>query len=98
VFFGSTGLSADLTVLRDPNLLLLGVLSQTLFSIIITMAILTTMAMPPMPRSALARLPFTREEKEDWSGRIRGERLFCQSGTAAARGRRKPQCQIRVAS
>jgi nucleotide-binding universal stress UspA family protein len=118
VFFGSAGLSADLTVLRDPNLLLLtaalvliasigkfggafvggtlggltrresyalasgmnargstevivatiglsmGVLSQTLFSMIITMAILTTMAMPPMLRSALARLPFTREEKE----------------------------------
>jgi Kef-type K+ transport system membrane component KefB/nucleotide-binding universal stress UspA family protein len=118
VFFGSAGLNADLTVLKDPNLLLLtvalvliasigkfggafvggtlggltrresyalasgmnargstevviatvglsvGVLSQNLFSMIITMAILTTMAMPPMLRAALARLPLTREEKE----------------------------------
>ncbi|MBR0900990.1 cation:proton antiporter [Bradyrhizobium tropiciagri] len=42
----------------------MGVLSQTLFSMIVTMAILTTMAMPPMLRSALARLPLGREEKE----------------------------------
>jgi nucleotide-binding universal stress UspA family protein len=110
-------LSADLTILKDPNLLLLtaalvliasigkfggafiggtlgglnrkesfalasgmnargsteviiatiglsmGVLSQNLFSIIVTMAILTTMAMPPMLRAALARLPLGRDEK-----------------------------------
>nr|WP_050420518.1 cation:proton antiporter [Bradyrhizobium tropiciagri] len=118
VFFGLAGLSADLTVLRDPQLLLLtaaliliasigkfggafvggalggltrpesyalasgmnargsteviiatiglsmGVLSQTMFSMIMTMAILTTMAMPPMLRSALARLPLGKDEKE----------------------------------
>ena len=118
VFFGLAGLSADLTVLKDPNLLMLtaalvliasigkfggafaggtlggltrresyalasgmnargsteviiatiglsmGVLSQNLFSMIITMAILTTMAMPPMLRAALARLPLNKEEKE----------------------------------
>jgi nucleotide-binding universal stress UspA family protein len=118
VFFGLAGLSADLTVLKDPNLLLLtaalvliasigkfggafvggtlggltrresyalatgmnargsteviiatvglsmGVLSQNLFSMIICMAILTTMAMPPMLRAALARLPLTKEEKK----------------------------------
>jgi Kef-type K+ transport system membrane component KefB/nucleotide-binding universal stress UspA family protein len=118
VFFGLAGLSADLTVLKDPNLLMLtaalvliasigkfggafvggtlggltrresyalatgmnargsteviiaavglsiGVLSQNLFSMIICMAILTTMAMPPMLRAALARLPLTKEEKK----------------------------------
>jgi Kef-type K+ transport system membrane component KefB/nucleotide-binding universal stress UspA family protein len=117
VFFGLAGLSANLTVLKDPNLLLLtgaliliaslgkfggaflggslgglnrkesfalasgmnargsteviiatiglsmGVLSQNLFSMIVTMAILTTMAMPPMLRAALKRLPLGREEK-----------------------------------
>jgi len=117
VFFGLAGLSADLTVLKDPNLLLLtgllvliasvgkfggaylggslgglnrgecfalasgmnargstevivatiglsmGVLSQNLFSMIVTMAILTTMAMPPMLRAALARLPLGHDEK-----------------------------------
>jgi Kef-type K+ transport system membrane component KefB/nucleotide-binding universal stress UspA family protein len=118
VFFGLAGLSADLTVLKDRNLLLLtgalvliaslgkfggafvggalggltrkeslalasgmnargsteviiatiglsmGVLSQNLFSMIVTMAILTTMAMPPMLRAALARLPLGKAEKE----------------------------------
>ncbi|WP_407169921.1 cation:proton antiporter [Bradyrhizobium sp. ORS 111] len=118
IFFGLAGLSADLTVLKDPSLLLLtaalvliasigkfggafvggafggltwkesyalasgmnargsteviiatiglsmGVLSQTMFSMIVTMAILTTMAMPPMLRGALARLPLGKDEKE----------------------------------
>jgi Kef-type K+ transport system membrane component KefB/nucleotide-binding universal stress UspA family protein len=117
VFFGMAGLSTDLTVLRDPSLLLLtvalvliasigkfggafaggalggltpresyalasgmnargsteviiatiglsmGVLSQNLFSMIVTMAILTTMAMPPMLRGALSRLPLGNDEK-----------------------------------
>ena len=117
VFFGLAGLSADLTLLRDPNLLFLtvalvliasigkfggafaggalggltreetfalasgmnargsteviiatiglsmGVLSQNLFSMIVTMAILTTMAMPPMLRAALSRLPLGKDEK-----------------------------------
>ncbi|MGY3104899.1 Kef-type K+ transport system membrane component KefB/nucleotide-binding universal stress UspA family protein [Bradyrhizobium sp. LM6.9] len=118
VFFGLAGLSADLTVLRDPNLLMLtgllvviasvgkfggafvggtlgglntreslalasgmnargsteviiatiglsiGVLSQNLFTMIVTMAIVTTMAMPPMLRAALAKLPMNKEEQE----------------------------------
>ncbi|GLR85029.1 cation:proton antiporter [Bradyrhizobium iriomotense] len=118
VFFGLAGLSADLSVLRDPHLLVLtgllvliasvgkfggafvggtvgglnyreslalasgmnargsteviiatiglsiGVLSQNLFTMIVTMAIVTTMAMPPMLRAALARLPMNKEEKE----------------------------------
>src|ERR1700742_2199482 len=42
----------------------MGVLSQNLFSMIVTMAILTTMAMPPMLRAALARLPLKKDEKE----------------------------------
>jgi Kef-type K+ transport system membrane component KefB/nucleotide-binding universal stress UspA family protein len=117
VFFGLAGLSADLTLLKDYNLLLLtgalvliaslgkfggafvggalrglgrresfalasgmnargsteviiatiglsmGVLSQNLFSMIVTMAILTTMAMPPMLRGALSRLPLGKDEK-----------------------------------
>ncbi|MGB3865368.1 MAG: cation:proton antiporter [Xanthobacteraceae bacterium] len=118
IFFGLAGLSADLTVLKDPNLLMLtvllvliasigkfggafvggalgglsrresfalasgmnargsteviiatiglsmGVLSQNMFTMIVTMAIVTTMAMPPMLRSALARLPLEKTEKE----------------------------------
>ena len=118
VFFGLAGLSADLSVLRDPSLLMLtgllvviasvgkfggafvggtvgglsireslalasgmnargsteviiatiglsiGVLSQNLFTMIVTMAIVTTMAMPPMLRAALAKLPMNKDEKE----------------------------------
>jgi Kef-type K+ transport system membrane component KefB/nucleotide-binding universal stress UspA family protein len=118
VFFGLAGLTADLSVLRDPNLLMLtgllvviasvgkfggafvggtvgglstreslalasgmnargsteviiatiglsmGVLSQNLFTMIVTMAIVTTMAMPPMLRAALAKLPMNKDEKE----------------------------------
>jgi Kef-type K+ transport system membrane component KefB/nucleotide-binding universal stress UspA family protein len=117
VFFGLAGLSADLTIMKDPNLLLLtlgliliasigkfagaftgglagrmtmresmalacgmnargsteviiatiglsmGVLSQNLYTMIVTMAVVTTMAMPPMLRWALARLPMSEDEK-----------------------------------
>lgn len=116
VFFGMAGLTADLTILKDPTLLLLtlgliavaslgkfggaflgaelggldrrealalasgmnargstevivatiglsmGVLSQDLFTMIVAMAVLTTMAMPPMLRWALARLPLSEGE------------------------------------
>jgi nucleotide-binding universal stress UspA family protein len=41
----------------------MGVLSQNMFSMIVTMAILTTMAMPPMLRGALSRLPLGKDEK-----------------------------------
>jgi Kef-type K+ transport system membrane component KefB len=118
VFFGAAGLSADLTILKDPNLLLLtcgliaiasigkfggafvggklagltfaeslalgtgmnargstevivatiglsmGALSQNLFTMIVTMAVVTTMAMPPTLRWALARLPMRKDEKQ----------------------------------
>ena len=117
VFFGVAGLSADLTILRDPKLLALtaslivvacagkftgaflggklggfasreslaigcamnargstevivatiglsvGVLSQTLFTMIVAMAIITTMMMPPMLRWTLTRIPIDKEEK-----------------------------------
>ncbi len=42
----------------------IGVLSQTMFSMIVIMAILTTLAMPPMLRGALARLPPRQDEKD----------------------------------
>jgi len=118
VFFGLSGLSADLTILKDPTLALLtvglvaiasigkfggafigaelsglqrrealavgcgmnargstevivatigltmGALSQNLYTMIVTMAVLTTMAMPPMLRWALQRLPISDEEKQ----------------------------------
>lgn len=117
VFFGLTGLQTDLTVLRDPAILLLasgliviasigkfggaflggrfggfsnseaialgcgmnargstevivasiglsvGVLDQRLFSIIVAMAVVTTMLMPPTLRWALTRLPVRAEEQ-----------------------------------
>ena len=118
VFFGVAGLSADLTVLRDPNLVLLlgaliliaslgkfsgaflggalaglsrgeslalgcgmnargstevivatiglsmGALNQALYTMIVAMAFVTTMAMPPMLRWALARLPISQAETD----------------------------------
>jgi Kef-type K+ transport system membrane component KefB/nucleotide-binding universal stress UspA family protein len=118
VFFGIAGLSADLTVLKNPDLALMalgliaiasvgkfagafiggaiggltrreslalgcgmnargstevivatiglsmGALSQNLFTMIVAMAIVTTMAMPPMLRWALARVPMGKSEKE----------------------------------
>ncbi|HZD89395.1 MAG TPA: cation:proton antiporter [Pseudolabrys sp.] len=118
VFFGTAGLSADLTILKDPALLALtvgfiliasvgkfagaflggrvggltsaeslalgtgmnargstevivatigltmGALSQNLFTMIVAMAVITTMAMPPTLRWALARLPISKEEKQ----------------------------------
>jgi Kef-type K+ transport system membrane component KefB/nucleotide-binding universal stress UspA family protein len=41
----------------------IGVLSQTLFTMIVAMAIITTMAMPPMLRWALARVPLREDEQ-----------------------------------
>jgi Kef-type K+ transport system membrane component KefB/nucleotide-binding universal stress UspA family protein len=118
IFFGLSGLSADLTILKDPHMALLavglvalatfgklggafiggrvgglstresfalgcamnargstevivatigltmGALTQTLYSMIVVMAVITTMAMPPMLRWALGRLPINKEEKE----------------------------------
>jgi Kef-type K+ transport system membrane component KefB/nucleotide-binding universal stress UspA family protein len=117
VFFGLSGLSADLTVLKNPALAMLalgliviastgkflgafvggklggltraeslalgcgmnargstevivatiglsmGVLNRDLFTLIVTMAIVTTTAMPPMLRWALKRLPMRKKER-----------------------------------
>jgi Kef-type K+ transport system membrane component KefB/nucleotide-binding universal stress UspA family protein len=117
VFFGLSGLSADLTILKNPDLALLavglvliacvgkflgafvggkfggltrseslalasamnargstevivasiglsmGVLSQNLFTLIVSMAVITTLSMPPMLRWALKRLPMRADER-----------------------------------
>jgi nucleotide-binding universal stress UspA family protein len=117
VFFGLSGLSADLTILKNPDLALLagglvliacvgkfagafvggkfggltqseslalasamnargstevivasiglsmGVLSQNLFTLIVSMAVVTTLSMPPMLRWALKRLPMREDER-----------------------------------
>ena len=42
----------------------IGALDRNLYTMIVTMAVVTTLAMPPMLRWALARLPLSDEEKE----------------------------------
>src|SRR5581483_9837479 len=42
----------------------MGALSQNLFTMIVAMAIITTLAMPPMLRWGLSRVPMRKEEKE----------------------------------
>ncbi len=118
VFFGIAGLSADLSILADPNMLMLtagliliasvgkfggafigaelggltrregfalacgmnargsteviiatvglsmGALTQNLFTMIVAMAVITTMAMPPTLRWALSRIPMRKDEKQ----------------------------------
>jgi Kef-type K+ transport system membrane component KefB/nucleotide-binding universal stress UspA family protein len=117
IFFGMSGLSADLTILKDGKIALLtiglvaiasigkfsgafvgamlgrlswreglalgcamnargstevivasiglsmGALSQNLYTMIVTMAVITTMAMPPMLRAALRTIPMSKEEE-----------------------------------
>ncbi len=117
IFFGLSGLSADLTVLKDPHLAVLaagllviasagkflgafvggklgglvrsealalacamnargstevivaslglsmGILSRNLFTLIVGMAVITTVSMPPMLRWALKRLPMRKAER-----------------------------------
>ena len=118
IFFGLSGLSANLTILADPQIALLtlglvvvasigkfggafvgglasgltrreslalgcamnargstevivasiglgmGVLTHNLYTMIVTMAVITTMSMPPLLRWSLARVPMRREERE----------------------------------
>src|SRR5258707_13408154 len=118
VFYGIAGLSADLTVMKDPALLLLalgliaiasigkfagafiggeiggltrreslalacgmnargstevivasiglsmGALTQNLFTMIVAMAFVTTMGMPPMLRWSLSRVPLGKAERD----------------------------------
>jgi nucleotide-binding universal stress UspA family protein len=117
IFFGMSGLAADLTILKDWHLaaltaalvaiasigkfsgafagamlgrlswregvalgcamnargstevivasigLSMGALSQNLYTMIVTMAVITTMAMPPMLRATLKNLPMSKEEE-----------------------------------
>lgn len=44
--------------------LAMGALSQDIYTMIVAMAVLTTLAMPPMLRSALARVPMGEAERE----------------------------------
>lgn len=125
IFFGLSGLAADLTILKDPKLALItgglvalasigkfsgafvgsmvgglkwregvalgcamnargstevivasiglsmGALTQNLYTMIVTMAVITTMVMPPTLRAALAGLPMDDAEQK----RIERERL-----------------------
>jgi Kef-type K+ transport system membrane component KefB/nucleotide-binding universal stress UspA family protein len=117
IFFGMSGLAADLTILKSPQIALLtaalvaiasigkfsgafvgarigrlswregialgcamnargstevivasiglsmGALTQNLYTMIVTMAVITTMAMPPMLRAALTGLPMSKDEE-----------------------------------
>jgi Kef-type K+ transport system membrane component KefB len=42
----------------------MGALTQNLYTMVVTMAMLTTLAMPPMLRAALVRVPMREEEKK----------------------------------
>jgi Kef-type K+ transport system membrane component KefB/nucleotide-binding universal stress UspA family protein len=55
-----------------------GVLDQRLFSVIVAMAVVTTMAMPPTLRWALARLPVRDEERDRLKQEEFEERSFLQ--------------------
>lgn len=54
----------------------LGALSQNLFSMIVAMAVITTMAMPPTLRWALRRVPLREEEEERLDREAFAERGF----------------------
>ena len=56
-----------------------GVLDEKLFSVIVAMAVITTMAMPPTLRWALARLPLREEERD----RLEREEFESESFLAA---------------
>jgi Kef-type K+ transport system membrane component KefB/nucleotide-binding universal stress UspA family protein len=54
----------------------MGVLSQQLFTMIVGMAVVTTMAMPPMLRWAVARIPIGADEKKRLEQEDLGEKGF----------------------
>jgi len=54
----------------------MGALSQNLFTSIVTMAVVTTMVMPPMLRWAVARLPMRPEERDRLEREDQDERGF----------------------
>ena len=151
VFFGTAGLSADLTILRDPQLLLLalgliaiasigkfagafiggkiggltrpealalacgmnargstevivatiglsmGALTQDLFTMIVTMAFVTTMGMPPMLRWSLSRVPLGKAERERLEREeFEAKGFVAEPGALAAGRRRQPQRQVHL--
>lgn len=53
-----------------------GVLSETMFTMIVTMAMLTTLAMPPSLRWALSRVPLGDEEKKRLDAEAIDEQVF----------------------
>ncbi len=57
----------------------MGALTQDLFTMIVTMAVATTMAMPPMLRWALKRVPLSKAEKQ----RLEREELLAGTGGIA---------------
>ena len=66
----------------------MGALSQNLYTMIVTMAMITTMAMPPMLRAALSGSADGRGRKKAGGAREAGRKRLCsQSGAAAAGGR-----------
>ncbi len=54
----------------------IGALTQDLFTMIVAMAVLTTMAMPPSLRWALSRIPLTKDEKTRLEREEQNERGF----------------------
>ena len=54
----------------------MGALSQDLYTMIVAMAVLTTLAMPPMLRWALLRIPLREEEKARLEREARDEKGF----------------------
>ena len=56
--------------------LTMGILSDDLFTMIVTMAVITTLAMPPMLRWALRRLPAAEDEKQRIDREALDERGF----------------------
>ena len=76
----------------------MGALSQNLFTMIVAMAVLTTLAMPPTLRWALARLPMRKEEKQRLEREeMEAQGLRLQARAPAGRGRRQRQRPVRLA-
>ena len=73
----------------------MGALSQNLFTMIVAMAVVTTMAMPPMLRWALARVPMAKAEKDRLEREeLEAKELRPQPRAPAACGGRKCERQV----
>ena len=61
----------------------IGVLNQTLFTVIVLMAVMTTLAMPPLLRWALARVPMRRRRRRNvWKRKPPRKRIPCRRWSA----------------